>query len=329
MTARLKTTGSRADAQDGEPGGGADIDSTQCEDTNVRAAHLEAVYEHSFDGILITSPDGRILDANPAACSLLGYTVAELRRLGRAGVADPEDPRWYAAVTERERYGRTRARLAFRHADGSSVETELSATVFEVDGELRSAIIVRDIRDQVRLEQQLRDAAAEQTRLALTDELTGLSNRRSFFVRAGQLLAGAQHDRRIVHLLVSDVDDLKTVNDEHGHAAGDTLLREVARTLQLHFPEAPLVARLSGDEFAVVLVGRASAEVDRLVGTLPDALARRAAAEGLPFTPRISVGVAPCAPGRATDLDSLLARADSSMYREKGRVSGPGPGPGD
>lgn len=245
--------------------------------------------------------------------------MEELRRIGRRGVADPADLRWGPALREREEHGRARARLCFRRCDGSTVETEVSATLFEVDGEPRSAVIVRDIREQVLLEQQLRDAVAEQTRLAHTDELTGLPNRRSFFTFSSGLLKEMQRDGRSLHVLVADVDGLKSVNDHHGHSAGDTLLREVAHTLRLHFHQAVLVARLSGDEFAVVLADQDSAEVDRLIHTLPDTFAARAQAQGLPFVPRVSIGVGVGEPGSDGDLDKLLARADSSMYRTKAR----------
>lgn len=97
-------------------------------------------------------------------------------------------------------------------------------------------------------------AQAELARLSEVDDLTGLANRRGFFAELRRAMPEADATGRSVVVLYCDVDGLKRVNDTYGHEAGDLLLVEVARRLQLEFTDARCVARPGGDEFGVVLV---------------------------------------------------------------------------
>ena len=81
-------------------------------------ARYSALFQHSLDAVLLTDPDGRILDANPAACRLFGWTADELRDVGRTGLVDPDDPRLRAAMAEREKTGRFRGELTMRRRAG-------------------------------------------------------------------------------------------------------------------------------------------------------------------------------------------------------------------
>lgn len=295
------------------------------------AAERDAFFANSMDGMFVTSPDGQILDANPAACELLGRTVEQLRAVGRKGLADPTDSRWSPSVLQRRLDGRARAELRFLHADGTPIEAEVSSVMFEFEGGWRSATVVRDVRDRVLLESLLRATALENERLARLDDLTGLPNRRAFFSIAHHVMTRPGADERDVHLLVADVDRLKETNDGLGHAAGDQLLSDVATVLTGHFPEAAVVARLAGDEFAVLLEGCSRDEVSRLVRELAGALARHRSRHDRPYVLEVSVGVATRSGASGLTLDELLHQADLTMYRSKrhrslGRASEGGTG---
>jgi len=284
---------------------------------DTEAAHRLAFFEHCMDGLLVTSPDGRILDANPAACSLLGYSRADLRALGRSHLADPTDRRWTEALRERRENGRLRRELTFLRGDGSRLEAEVTSAIFEMHGEERTAMVVRDVRDRVRLERELRKNLEDHTRLALVDELTGLPNRRSFFTTAERLLTEASAAGRSLHVLVADVDGLKPTNDRFGHQAGDELLADVAEVLTAHFTIASVVARLAGDEFVLVVDDYDEDEVAALVGSLDAAMEDCRVRHGRAFPVEVSIGAAVHRPSDETTLDELLQRADTAMYATK------------
>ena len=103
-------------------------------------------------------------------------------------------------------------------------------------------------------ERELRSLSVEMEQLALTDELTGLRNRRGFLVLADQALRMARRTRARCALVFMDLDGLKRVNDTRGHAAGDTLIADAAKVLDHVFRESDVVARVGGDEFAVLAV---------------------------------------------------------------------------
>jgi diguanylate cyclase (GGDEF)-like protein len=155
------------------------------------------------------------------------------------------------------------------------------------------------------------DAAREQiATMAVTDELTGLGNRRALRERGEAVLAQARRAGLDVTLLYVDVDGLKQVNDAQGHLAGDGLLTTVGETLRMVFRQADVVARTGGDEFAVLLVGCAPEQTASLRARLADTLAAVGASA--------SCGAVHLRPGDPdADLQQLVDRADLAMYREK------------
>ena len=285
--------------------------------TDRQSTERLAFFDHSLDGLLITSPDGRILDANPAAVALLGYTREELRVLGRSHLADPSDRRWTEALRERREAGRVRRELSFLRGDGSRLEGEVTSAIFELHGEERTAMVIRDVRDRARLERELRKNLEDHTRLALVDELTGLPNRRSFFTTTERLLAEASAAGRSLHVLVADVDGLKPTNDRFGHQAGDQLLADVAEVLTSHFTIASVVARLAGDEFVLVVDDYDDEEVAALLDSLDAAMEECRVRHDRPFPVEVSIGSAVHHPDDESTLDELLQRADTAMYATK------------
>lgn len=155
---------------------------------------------------------------------------------------------------------------------------------------------------------RLLQAQDELTRLAERCDLTGLLNRRGFLQAAERRMAAGEP----VTLWFLDVDDLKPVNDRHGHDAGDALLLSVAGALTEVFPGA-VVARLSGDEFAVAERASSPPEQVRRLARLEQRLAEAGARTGLPV--RVSTGRATSVPGRG--LSDLLSAADAAMYADK------------
>lgn len=122
-------------------------------------ARYQLLFENSLDGIMLTAPDGSILDANPAACRIMGRTREEILQEGRQGLIDASDPRLALMIAERQRTGRAHGELTAKLKDGTRFPVEVSSVVFPSrDGELRTCIIIRDIT-------QRKAAEAERERL--------------------------------------------------------------------------------------------------------------------------------------------------------------------
>lgn len=127
------------------------------------------LFESGLDGILLTAPDGSVLDANPAACRILDRTREEIVAAGRSGVLDTSNPRLAEMLSERDRTGRADGELTARRKDGTIFPVEVSSGVFrDPQGELRTCTIIRDISERRAAEKerelligQLQDALAK------------------------------------------------------------------------------------------------------------------------------------------------------------------------
>lgn len=231
----------------------------------------------------------------------LGDTIIppELREAHNRGLAR------YLATGEDRVLGQ-RLELQGRHRDGREFPVEFTIWALGSGPEVSFNALLHDISERRRLEEDLWE-------LALVDDLTGLHNRRSFMLLAEQALKEAARAHRPVIALFLDVDDLKQINDTHGHAEGDRALRLVAAALRAACRESDIIGRLSGDEFAILLAE--AHQMDGLEGRVRCRVAE--AAETTIYPLSVSIGVAPCQPDHECHLTELFERADQAMYDEK------------
>jgi len=191
----------------------------------------------------------------------------------------------------------------------------------EVKGENEIALLSTEF-NQMLHELQLREIAKSQAEAklqqqALTDELTGLPNRRLLSDRLQQVLEMAKRDSRILGLLYIDLDGFKLVNDSLGHTVGDMLLGRVAERLRSRIRKSDTLARLGGDEFTVILTRLHAKEGAALVAdTLLQVLAEPFSIENHEITIGASIGVS-MFPENGADAVELLQQADSAMYAAK------------
>lgn len=276
------------------------------------------MYDYSPDGVLFTAPDGRVLAANPAACEMLGRTEADICGLGRHRLADPSDDRWNAMLEERARTGAVRGVARMLRGDGTPIEVEMSARVFTTaTGEQRVCTIMRDVTARVRLERELLEVSARLRDLTLTDELTGLRNRRGFLEVAGPLLELADRRPCQAMLMFLDVDNMKSLNDERGHRAGDAALRAVANGLRTALRRADALARIGGDEFVALALGLRDAQRESIERRLHEHLTSHATIASVGEAVTVSAGWVTRPPSDPAGVDDLLAEADRRMYRTK------------
>lgn len=164
--------------------------------------------------------------------------------------------------------------------------------------------------------QVLKARIAELERLVVCDTLTPVSNRRHFMEELGRWCWRTHRYGGEYGLLFIDVDNLKSVNDAHGHLAGDLLLVSIAKTLRASVRRSDLVARVGGDEFAILLDSIPVAEIAGKAERINKAVSRLDVAyQAIPLTPSISTGFTAIEAG--VKPADLLMRADRSMYAAK------------
>ena len=156
--------------------------------------------------------------------------------------------------------------------------------------------------------------------LALTDELTGLYNRRGFMALAERQCKLGRRSGRGMLLFVIDVDGLKRINDSFGHLEGDCALKRTAGILEETFRESDVVARLGGDEFAVLAIEAAGHCEATIKTRLLECLKSIPPGESL-YRISMSFGVARFDPRKRTSIGEMLAKADQAMYEQKRRQS--------
>ena len=163
------------------------------------------------------------------------------------------------------------------------------------------------------------EAKIAQLSLGVTDQLTGLHNRRGLETAAAHLLAVADRNGEPVSIAYLDVNDLKKVNDTDGHSAGDELISATAALLRETFRGTDIVSRIGGDEFVVVMYGTPEELATRAVDRLQEAVNRTNRTSNATAL-SLSAGVASYTRGQG--VEDLLATADAAMYRDKTRRKG-------
>jgi diguanylate cyclase (GGDEF)-like protein len=153
--------------------------------------------------------------------------------------------------------------------------------------------------------------------LSLIDDLTGLYNRRGFADLGEQHLRLARRTARAVLLVYVDLDDLKTINDTLGHQVGDRALVKVADLLRETFRQSDIIARIGGDEFAVMAIEASEENESQLLRRLKERVEEVNQEDGEPFDLSVSVGAARFPGDDATRLEDLIAEVDEAMYKEK------------
>ncbi len=274
------------------------------------------VFQSSHDGILITDPQGVILDVNLAFCELTGYSredaIGQTSRLLNSGHHDENFFQKLFETVDKQGYwlgemwNRTKAGAVY-------VVLMTVSAVRDTEGQLTHYVgVFTDITQRKESEQRLEH-------LAQHDALTDLPNRSLLRDRLEQAIKKNHRDKQSLALLFIDLDRFKEVNDTLGHVFGDQLLVEAARRITTCVRNSDTVARLGGDEFIAVLQGVESREaVARLAEDVIDAFAAPFVLGQGTANVSASVGIAMC-PDDAEDADELTHAADQAMYDAKAK----------
>jgi diguanylate cyclase (GGDEF)-like protein/PAS domain S-box-containing protein len=284
-------------------------------------ARFRALVQNSSDLITTFAADGTVRYVSPAIERLLGYRPQDIEGADLRAFVHPDDYDQVAAMhaMRRKLPGIATTHVnRWRHRDGSWRFIESTGTNLLHDPAVGGIVVnSRDVTERVLMERQLAQQAEELRELSHTDELTGLANRRSFLARAAQELAAARHAGQVAALLFADLDGLKAINDEYGHEAGDEALIAAADALRETFRSSDVVARVGGDEFAVLARTTSPDEAAALVRRLQRAVEARTATGRRPFRLAFSAGLALAGRLSGGTIEDLLAQADQQMYAHK------------
>ncbi len=269
--------------------------------------------EQCPDAVLVTDPGGRIAYANPAFERMTGYSCDELvgrtPALLKSGLHEADFYRqlWSALLAGQE----FRALFANRRKSGEPYyEDKIIRPLLDAQGRATHFVSFgRDVTERAREFERLTHAATH-------DSLTDLPNRSLFLDRLGQALRNAARRGEPLTLAILDIDRFRDTNNRHGHLAGDQVLQAVAARTRTCVREADTVARIGGDEFAIILVGADDAAA---AGVFDKVVAANAASlpwDGGEIRASVSVGAASY-PRDASEEEALRKLADGAMYMAK------------
>ena len=299
------------------PGAVIDITARKREEELLRASEERHRFltEYSTDMITVQTPESLFIYVSPACLALLGYEPEELVGRPAYDLVHRED---LARVRETNDEVSRRPFLAtvdyrIRRKDRRYIWFESTSHVIaHSDGSTPKEIISvsRDITERKQNEERLRE-------LAVLDELTGLYNRRGFVTLANQQLKAARRAKRNALVLFADLNNLKQINDTLGHKDGDQALIDAAHIFNRTFRESDVVARVGGDEFAILAIETDGGHLDIIRSRIETALQLANSDRARAFELSMSIGAATYDPSRNDSVEELLAWADKSMYEHK------------
>jgi diguanylate cyclase (GGDEF)-like protein/PAS domain S-box-containing protein len=294
-----------------------DIDARRRSEDALRMSEsrMRGILETAADAIITVDDAGMILDFNKAAERI--FRVPAIEVLGSRYTDMLQGPEAALQLSERT-YGAATSgepiELLIARSDGEQFEARISVSSTTIDGRTLTTAIVRDVTKE-------KEAGRALEQRGLYDELTGLASRKLLIDRLAEAVRRAKRRRRVVGVLLLDLDRFKHVNDSLGHDVGDALLVEVAARLRAA-AGGDTVARLGGDEFVVLCdEARDIDEISDRAGRLDEVLRAPFSLRGIEVMLTASIGIA-VSNGGDEVADELVRHADTAMYRAKDRGRG-------
>ncbi len=279
--------------------------------------HLSSfALDHAPDIMFWIDQNAQILMTNEKACQRLGYTREEIFAL-RIPDIDPNctEEKWNQHWKKIKDVGTLHFERQYRCKDGHLFPVEISAAYLFFQGHELNFAVARDISERKQTEQTIEE-------LAFYDRLTGLPNRTLLLDRLQQALTAAHRSKAFGAVLLIDLDHFRTLNDAHGHEAGDELLKQAAQRLLQSVREGDTVARPGGDEFVVVPTGLGQSEeeaaraVEVLAKKIQDVLSQTYHLDTLQHQGSASIG-AVLFGTQTNSTENLLKQAELAMYKSK------------
>ncbi len=288
------------------------------------------LYQHYAD-FLDTIPDGAIVVTelgtmelvNCAAALMFGYMPTELNGQPLE-LLIPQTMRAAHKSHTQTFFGKPKPRpmgeglpllfLGLRQ-DGSHFPVEITISPLTINGKKYAVAIIRDSSERQRTEQRIRRELEMERNRALTDDLTGLANRRLFLDILNRCVTQHAIDNTPFALAYIDLDNFKSVNDLRGHQVGDTLLQRIAATLHQASRDGDTLARLGGDEFALIICNISKQAAEKMLHRLHQVTTDSLNTENIHIT--LSIGWAHSEQQKIGNFRDLIHAADEAMYSAK------------
>ncbi|MDH4286942.1 MAG: EAL domain-containing protein, partial [Gallionella sp.] len=271
------------------------------------------VFDRAGEGVIITDPNQIILTVNGAFTRMTGYTAEEAigktPSLLSSGKHSKDFYRdlWECLLTkgwwQGEMWNKRKNGEIYLEWLNINAVRDPNGEIINYVGAFSDISVVKESQRRVEF-------------LATHDELTALPNRSLFLDRLRQAIAHADRNGNTFAVLFADLDNFKVVNDSLGHAAGDELLKEVARRLRNCVREPDTVARFGGDEFALMIEGAGALEAEMTAQRISDSMVQPYLIGRQQLYPGASLGIC-LYPSDGEDAETLLKNADSAMYKAK------------
>ena len=270
------------------------------------------IVDNVHEAILIYQ-HGTLKFINDRAVNFLGYTEEVLTSKPLSDIIHPEDRDFvFEDHIKRLKGEEIPVVYPFRVVtkNGSIKWVEMHAVTVLWEGRPATLNFIRDITARKAMEDKL-------LALSITDQLTGLYNRRGFLTLAEQQLRVSDRTKKGLVLIFADLDGMKKINDTYGHLEGDKALINAAEVLKEVFRESDVIARIGGDEFAVLAIKTSKAYPNILINRLQHQLDIRNLKKGSLGYFSMSIGLAEYNPDNPGTLDDLMSEADTRMYEQK------------
>lgn len=269
----------------------------------------EVLIENLNDGVFVLDDRTRLVDANLAALKIMGWTQPPIGQDANRVFAIWKD-QWNINQTVRTV---DTVKIEIHHVMwGENVFFDMNISSFEDSNRRRIGhlIVIHDITARKQLEARLLE-------LSLEDELTGLSNRRGFYLLAAQIIQMVKRMNLKAAVIFMDLDNLKMINDSFGHAEGDRALMDAANLLRMNCRASDILARYGGDEFVALVIETEENGVNAMVARFNAQLEEFNAHEDRKFPILLSYGITECSLAQSSSLDEMIAMADKAMYEQK------------
>ncbi|MEG3754255.1 sensor domain-containing protein [Psychromonas arctica] len=302
--------------KDGEVQGlfaiGRDITEQSIIEKQLRLANV--VFENSRDGILVTDNTGVVITANDACFSVSGYSKEELINVNITSFADGFDSCTLFDDIEVgiAKEGKWQGNVRFYTKMGylGYFWLEVNEVKHGSDNMNNRVFVFTDLT-------QNKDYEAKIQYLSKHDSLTGLNNRIALFTHLEKAIARANHKQTAIGVLHIEIKGIKAVNERYGHNKGDVIFRGIAKRLKELASDKDIIARISDDQFALVIEELENEQVVALIARqIAQQFSGTVTMEGIAVNLVTSIGISIC-PDDGADVDSVLSNAENAMYRSK------------